>query len=259
MTENVFATYAAYYDLLYGDKNYSAEAAFVATQIRATVPAVERILDLGCGTGRHASAMAELGFSLVGLDRSPSMVEKAEVRRQSLPTQLASQLRFAVADVREARLGESFDAVTSLFHVMSYQLTEDDLVAVFATAAAHLRIGGCFVFDFWYGPAVLAKPPDVRIKRLAHEDLRLTRIAEPVMFTERNQVDVHYELFVEQPEGILVAHFREEHNMRYWFLPELQRLLSESGFRVARVGEWMTGTVPSRESWSVMIVAERTD
>ncbi len=259
MPEELFAAYATYYDMLYGDKDYRAEADFVATQIRARLPSAGRILDLGCGTGRHASALAEFGFFISGVDQSAAMVEKAEAGRLRLPAQHANRLRFCVGDVRETRLGEPFDAVTSLFHVMSYQLTEDDLAAAFATAAAHVQVGGCFLFDFWYGAAVLSHLPDVRVKRLARDGLRLTRIAEPAMSTESNRVDVCYEIFVEEPEGVLVAHFRETHRMRYWFLPELTRLLAESGFRVAQVGEWMTGAAPSTDSWSVMIIAERTD
>lgn len=257
MPEALFSAYATYYDMLYGDKDYRAEADFVATQIRARFPSAGRILDLGCGTGRHASALAELGFFVSGIDRSAAMVEKAEAGRVRLPAQHANRLRFCVGDVREARLGESFDAVTSLFHVMSYQVTEDDLIAAFATAAAHVHVGGCFLFDFWYGGAVLSHPPDVRVKRLQHDGLRLTRIAEPTLSAECNRVDVCYEVFVERPEGVLVAHFREVHRMRYWFLPELNRLLAGSGFRVVQVGEWMTGAAPSIDSWSVMIVAER--
>lgn len=258
MPEESFAAYATYYDMLYGDKDYCAEAGFVATQIRARLPSAGRILDLGCGTGRHASAMAEQGFFVSGVDRSAAMVELAEAGRLRLPMQHASSLRFGVGDVREVRVGEYFDAVTSLFHVMSYQLTEDDLASAFATAAAHLQVGGCFLFDFWYGAAVLSHPPDVRVKRVARDGLRLTRIAEPAMITESNRVDVCYEMFVEEPEGVLIAHFRETHRMRYWFLPELSRLLNESGFCLVQVGEWMTGAAPSIDSWSVMILAERT-
>ena len=58
------------------------------------------------------------------------------------------------------RLAGTFDAVIALFHVVSYQTTEHDLRATFATAARHLNPGGVLLFDVWHGPAVLAQQPE---------------------------------------------------------------------------------------------------
>ncbi len=255
MAETPFGAYAAYYDLLYGDKDYAEEAAFVARHIRAVAPAAASVLDLGCGTARHLAALAGHGFRVAGIDRSPEMIARARARFGAE----AAETSFTVGDVRSARLERRFDAVTSLFHVVSYQLEESDLLATFATAAAHLAPGGAFLFDFWHGPAVLGERPSVRVKRIVQDGLRLTRIAEPVMDTTRNRVDVHYEIFAEEPPGTLAARFGEVHSMRYWFLPELRHLLAASGLRLASVVEWMSGAPAGESSWSVMITAVHAD
>jgi len=50
-TDQRFALYARYYDLLYADKDYAGEAAYVAGLIRQRLPGATRILELGSGTG----------------------------------------------------------------------------------------------------------------------------------------------------------------------------------------------------------------
>ena len=75
--------YADVYDALYEDKDYAKEAQFVLEQIHKLAPKPElRVLDLGCGTGRHAVALAERGIRVIGIDRSPFMVAAAERRRE---------------------------------------------------------------------------------------------------------------------------------------------------------------------------------
>lgn len=63
--------YAAYYDMLYRNKDYGAEADYVAGLLRDDGVSGGRLLDVGCGTGRHLACMAERGFSVSGADRSP--------------------------------------------------------------------------------------------------------------------------------------------------------------------------------------------
>lgn len=65
----------------------------------------ERILDVGCGTGHLAARIAECGADMLGIDASPSMVERA---RRNYPG-----IRFELLDVLEMRLPSEFDAVFS--------------------------------------------------------------------------------------------------------------------------------------------------
>jgi len=67
----VFADYARYYDLLYRDKDYSAEAQYVAGLVRKFHPSARSILELGSGTGIHASLLAEKGFTVHGYRVQP--------------------------------------------------------------------------------------------------------------------------------------------------------------------------------------------
>ena len=73
----VFGEYSDYYNLLYSDKNYANETQFLFDLLKKYAPRCETILDLGCGTGAHAALMAQRGCSVVGVDRSESMLAAA--------------------------------------------------------------------------------------------------------------------------------------------------------------------------------------
>src|SRR3954471_24084374 len=105
MTE-VFDAYAAYYDLLYRDKDYPAEARYVQSLLRRHGISEGAVLELGCGTGKHAEHLVRLGYSVQGIDLSPSMVE---IARRRAPPELAGRLQFSVGDARSTRLDKQFD------------------------------------------------------------------------------------------------------------------------------------------------------
>lgn len=247
--KEVFDAYSRYYDLLYRDKDYAGEAAYVASQLKRHAPRAARILELGCGTGAHAEQLARLGYKVHGVDQSEAMLARAAARKSGLGPEIAARLSFGQADVRSVRTAELYDAVISLFHVMSYQITNADLQAAFATAAAHLRPGGLFLFDFWYGPAVLAQRPEVRVKRLEDERIKVTRIAEPVMHENECVVDVNYTVFIEEKGSGSVRQVRETHRMRYLSLPELA-LLWKGLYEERATLAWMGDAPPSTESWA---------
>ena len=250
----VFDAYSAYYDLLNADKDYAGEADYVANLLResGSGPA---LLELGCGTGVHASLLAERGFDLVSVDRSETMLAAASRRVASLPPAIASRLRFAQGDLCDFRAGRTFDSVISLFHVISYQTSQRDLEAALATAREHLAPGGTFVFDCWYGPAVLTLRPERRVRKVANEIIEVTRLAEPVMHANENVVDVVYDIEIREKATGSIERLRETHRMRYLFVPEVSVLLRNAGFELRGYEEWMTRRPADFDTWSVCFIA----
>lgn len=257
MMKPVFDTYARYYDLLYRDKDYVAEAAYVVSHIREKAPQALRILELGCGTGAHAEHLARMGYTVHGIDLSESMLVRAEARKAALPPDVAARMSFGIGDARTVRTGETYDVVISLFHVMSYQAANTDLTAALETAAIHLARNGLFMFDFWYGPAVLMQNPEVRVKRLEDHDIKVMRIAEPMMHVNENIVDVNYTVSIEMKSTGHVEEIQEKHRMRYLFLPELSHFLSISGFTVLNQYQWMGDQVPDEHTWAGFLIAQK--
>jgi SAM-dependent methyltransferase len=248
---SVFDLYAAYYDLLYRDKDYADEARWVA----GLLPAGARsLLELGCGTGGHAVAFARTGLQVHGIDLAPAMVEQARARAAALP-ELAGRLRFDAGDVRRVRTGERHDAVVSLFHVMSYQTGNADLADAFATARAHLRDGGGFVFDFWYGPAVLSDRPRLVSKEVGDTRIQVQRRTTPTVQVNANRVDVRFDIHVAARDGSGARDFVEVHPMRYLFLPEIDLLLQAAGFERTAARAWLRDVEPDDRSWYACVAA----
>lgn len=250
---SVFGAYSRYYNLFYKDKDDHGEAEYAHGLIQRFCLGAASILDLGCGTGRHDVLLAAKGYAITGVDRSEEMLAAARTRLANLEPR-PSALDFIQGDIRSVRLGEKFDVVVSLFHVVSYQTANTDLHAMFATARAHLKPGGLFLFDCWYGPAVLTERPSVRVKRLEDEEIEVVRIAEPLIQFNQNCVDVNYHVLVTEKASGRVEQIRETHRMRYLFAPETDGLLRETGFEPLLCEEFMTGRPHGSDTWAVMWV-----
>ncbi len=249
-----FGAYARYYDLLYGDKDYRGETEFVDHLIRKHTPDARRVLELGCGTGIHGALLAEAGYEVTGLDLSEDMLVMAGQRVGGLPPDIAGRVRFLRGDARDFRLDGKFDAVIALFHVMSYQQGNDDLRAVFARVKEHLAPGGVFIFDCWYGPAVLTDRPTVRVKRFADAVTRVTRIAMPEMDYGNNCVDVNYLMFIQDGRNGATEELAERHRVRYLFRSEVELLTKSVGLRIEASGGWLTQREPDSTTWYAYFV-----
>src|SRR5688572_10908295 len=106
----VFDLYAAYYDLLYRDKDYAAETLYVRRLLEAANISSGSILELGCGTGGHAVELARDGFSVTGIDFSGPMIEGARRRVGSLSPDVAKRVDFQFGDVRSYRGSTTYRA-----------------------------------------------------------------------------------------------------------------------------------------------------
>ncbi len=250
MSENsVFGLYSHYYDLFYQDKDYAAEVQYVDALLQRYVTSSAcHLLEFGSGTGRHGQLLAQQGYRVTGIELSREMVAQATE---------SDRFSCQQGDIRTVRLGTRFDAVISLFHVMSYQVTNGDVLAVLQSAADHLDSGGLFLFDVWYTPAVYTQQPEVRIKKMANERHEITRIAEPTIRVNENRVDVEYTIFIQDKAAGTCQVLTERHPMRHFSLPEIELFASVSGFDLLCAEEFLTGASPGQETWGTCIVLRK--
>ena len=247
--------YASYYNIIYQNKDYAGEVDYILSLLNKYQPNLESILELGCGTGKHALILSEKGYQIDGVDLSNEMISIANGQLQILPHNIVSKVHFKQGDLRTVRMAKKYDAIVSLFHVMSYQTSNEDLSAAFETAKVHLKPGGIFLFDCWYGPGVLSDRPTTRVKRLENSQISMLRIAEPVMLPNENLVDVNYEIIITDKNDLTSNHFHERHRMRYLFQPEVKLLLEKHNLELLQCNEWVTNAIPGFSSWEVYFLA----
>ena len=226
MRENIFGkVYASLYDILYRDKDYEAECDFLETIFRKLDIPVKTILDLGCGTGGHAIPLARRGYKVTGVDWSKEMLS---IGRQNA-IEVAADVEFVYGDIRDVDLGQTFDAVISMFAVMSYQATNADLAAACSTARRHLTSAGIFTFDSWHGPGVLIDPPTQRVKIVQDDTQRIVRFTQPKLDVMDHIVETHFKTWVSKGDRIL-SEVDETHLMRFLFPREIAYYLQVAGF-----------------------------
>jgi SAM-dependent methyltransferase len=250
VTLSVFGPdYAGAYDELYQDKDYAAECDLLERVFAgyAKQP-VERVLDLGCGTGGHSAVLAERGYKVVGVDRSEDMLRSARERGGSA--------RFELGDITALELSETFDAVVIMFAVLGYLTRNADIQRALKAARRHLRPAGVLFADVWYGPAVLAQRPSERVKVIDSRDGgQVIRAASSELDTRRDVCTVSYHLWRMESRR-LVAEVREQHAMRYFFEPELESMLASAGFELVRIGGFPElDEEPTEHTWNVAFVA----
>ena len=85
---------------------------------------------------KHDREFEKLGYKVKGIDLSPKMIEIAETEC------IKGELEFECGDIRKYRDSCRYDICTSLFHVISYQISIQDLIDAFLTATAELKYGG---------------------------------------------------------------------------------------------------------------------
>lgn len=247
-----FQDYAYYYNAFYNDKDYVKEAGQVDQLIKTYAKNVHSLINFGCGTGRHDVELTNLGYTCTGIDISEGMI--AVAKKNSRVS--GKMIDFSVADVRYYEPIKKFDAVISLFHVMSYQNSNEDILGAFRSARKSLDKDGLFIFDAWYGPGVLSDKPAVRVKEVEDEKYKLVRIARPVMHDKENVVDVCYEVLVIDKNTNVTRQINEVHKMRYFFKPEIEYLLKDAGFELVDNIDCNTLKTTNYSSWTSYFVAK---
>lgn len=244
----VFASsYANQYDSLYGDKDYVAECDLIAAAANRHGILMNRVLDIGCGTGGHSLEWARRGIPSVGVDLSSEMIEIARKKTGALTSVTAPE--WHVGDARNFEVDGPFDIATMMFAVLGYMSDNDDVVAALKNARRHLRPGGLFLFDIWYGPAVLSVRPEDRVRVVGAGNEQTIRAASTTVDSFRHLAHVTFKLWNVAGDRYL-GYTEETHAMRYFFPQEIRFLLENAGFSVASIRSFPDGEPVGDNTWN---------
>ena len=250
---NSFNKYSNYYDLVNSEKDYLGEVKYIHNLIKKYLQVDEyKLMDIGCGTGIHSEKLAGEKNYVLGIDTSKSMLNIAKERCSN-----RKNINFLEGDARSFRVNKKFDVITSLFHVINYQTTDQDLIDMIKTVDFHLDEKGIFIFDFWYKPAVLNLQPTSRTKHMENENISVKRISNPIHYPDKNIVEVNFDIVIDDKNNKRQDIINETHIMRYFDTSELEEILQSYGFSIRVKEEWLTKKEPSKNTWGICIVASR--
>lgn len=242
--------HALRYDVVYADKPYADEARFVDSLIRDLGIGSGRLLDVACGTGRHAYEFSSLGWNVTGVDLSGALLEQARV---NVPA-----ARFLRHDMRELDLeGDRFEALTCLFDSIGYALDDAGVLATLEAFRRHLAVGGAAVIEFLHAPAVLHDASPLRVRRFDLSDAgdELLRISRTGLDQRRSIMAVEFELIELRADGTYERWVESQSN-RFFSVSEMRDLLDRADLRAVEfIPAYQDGQAIDDETFHVLAVA----
>lgn len=239
--------HAQVYDEIYAEKPYADEARFVHDLAGAPGG---KLLDVACGTGRHAVAFADLGYDVTACDINDELLAAGRAAA-------GSRIRFLQADMSDLRVeGGPFDLVTCLFDSIGYPQTNERILSALESLGRQVARGGSVVWEFLHAPAILRGATPVRVRRLTLRDGRnLVRTSETTIDVERMLMHVEYELWAVDGDGA-AEHSLEQQTNRVFTVPEMRLLAETAGLRVRTIVPAYANDEIGPDTFHVLVVAE---
>lgn len=241
---------ASVYDRLMDDAPYDKWLAFTLEMFRRSGKKIRQVTDLGCGTGRITTKLAEAGYDVTGVDYSDEMLSYAQQRASSN----GQAVQWIHQDLRELAGLENMDAVVSYCDVINYITTEEELATVFQHVAHMLNAEGIFVFDVH---ALNHVQNDLVGETFAvvDEDMSYVWFCSPSDMPG----EMYHDLTFFVADGDEYVRFDESHHQRTFPVEHYQQLLHAAGFDIRHVlGDFSIEAGSVQENTErIFIVAEK--
>ncbi|MDB5214273.1 MAG: methyltransferase [Myxococcaceae bacterium] len=225
------------------DADIAREANFIEESLGCEAGAT--ILDLACGTGRHAVELASRGYQVVGFDLSLAMLARASDEAQDRK----QKINFVQGDMREMTFEETFDGVFSWNTSFGY-FEDEKNAAVIAKVHRSLKKGGQFLLDVVNRDCVIRQAPSLAWFEgdgcICMDEMQIDFIT--------SRMKVKRTLMMEDGRTKEI-----EYSIRIYSLHELGKMLHDNGFRVAEVsgGTGTPGVFFGCEAPRTLILAEK--
>lgn len=255
-TEN----YSQAYDAFYGDKEYARETEFVLELLQKhrlhpsqNVPIKnvhgKTVLDFGCGTGRHSAELAQRGLTVIGVDRSESMLRLASLR--------AKKLGLTIDYFRQIPSNVDFDLVLSLFAVLNYVPPGSELRNTLNNLRSALKPDGIAIFDVWNGVAVPFFYEPNRTRTTTDPDGKVyTRKSIAELDWIRQRLDIKMQVGVGNDP---IQSFTETHSMYYQTPTQFIQSLNASGLECIEILPAYRNALVSSNDYNLIYVCRRAE
>ena len=225
------------------DPQIGAEADFIEDSLGVAKGAM--VLDLACGTGRHAIELTRRGYQVVGFDLSLAMLARAADEAQ----ERNQKLNFVQGDMREMTFEDTFDGVYCWNTSFGF-FEEEKNAQIVTNVRRALKTGGQFLLDVINRDFLARQAPSVAWFE-----------GEGCVCMDEMNIDwITSRMRVKRTMMMDDGRTKEtEYSIRVYSLHELGKLLHDSGFRVADVsGRTATpGVFLGADSPRTLILAEK--
>ncbi len=201
------------------DSTEARQAIDLFQSVTSLRPGDAPLLDLACGTGRHAFELARRGYRIVAADLSRTLL--AEALRKT--RKFASSLQIVRADMRHLPLTDSLGAVLQLFTAFGYFASDEENWAVLGEVRRALRSGGWYMLDFLNAGEVMS----------ALQPLSTQILGDAVIAQERQIEAGRVEKRITITRGGQVQEFRE--SVRLFTLGDFRRMFPAYGLTLEHV------------------------
>ncbi len=221
------------------------EVAFVERTLGLKVG--DRVLDLACGQGRHAIALAQRGMVVTAQDLTEEYLRDARDAAKAAGVEIET----VQSDMREIPFTGEFDAVINMFTAFGYLESEDEDMAVVRAVANALKPGGQLLMDLLNREWVVSN----YIQKEWRTDPDGNFILEDREFnlvTGRNRVS----FTIVTPEG--TSRELPGHDIRLYTLTELGKMLDVAGLQLSAVYGDFNGSPYAIDTRRMIVVAGNT-
>jgi SAM-dependent methyltransferase len=243
----------------------SEDVEFYVSLVRKLRP--QRVLELGCGTGRITLPLAEqgarLGFDVIGVDSQAEMLESANKRHLEAPPAVRERLRLIQADMRTWQSESAFDLIVIPCSSISHLLALEDQLAAWNQCRRNLTPGGRFLVEITMpNMAIFADSFNVPPRALVEIDVDKWDQSDGVRFIRRKtsrylsheQCAQTRFLYEKYQNGRAVDGYIDDFVGHVFFPRELQLLFIHTGFEIEQTfGDYRGGPLKSNSPLIIMI------
>jgi ubiquinone/menaquinone biosynthesis C-methylase UbiE len=221
----MYDKFAEVYDLIYSFLDYEKSAEILTELIKKYKKSDgKRLLDVGCGTGKHLSILKEK-YSCVGVDISEEMLEYAKKH--------VNGVEFRPADMITMDLEEKFDIILCLFSSIGYVLTLENLRKTITNFANHLKPGGVVIIEPWLTPSV-ATDGLPSMTTYEDDDLKIARLNVVKVEGNISSFVMHF-LIARRNED--VTYFKEKHDLGLFKTQETLNIMRDAGLETIHIDD----------------------
>ena len=218
-------TFADYYDVMSESrfKDISQELEFFKSIFDscAKIP-VTRILDVGCGTGRHSIPLIKSGYDVTGLDKSQNMLSmfRGKLESGNLKAKIVKK------DMKNIDFIEGFHAIICMNSAFMYLLTDGDILQALKAFHKALKPGGVAIIDIMNFLNLMGRYKENLVEKYTKDGIAMERAIRHSV-EDLPAIWNHHEFGIVEDDGKVMT-YHELHRFRMLNYNEMRRFLFEA-------------------------------